>query len=91
MKNPLPMPRYPAGPPSTAYIYRPGIPEVLDENNGFFRIVEGSHRMTRKEIDRTEATPIRLEPNEVLLMSAALTIEYPESGGGVGIWRAVTR
>ena len=89
MKNKLP--RYPAGPPSAAFIYRSGIPEILDESNGLFQIVEGSHRMTRKEIDQTSATPIHLKPNEILLMSASLTIEYPKSGGGVGVWRMVKR
>lgn len=47
--------------------------------------------MTRAEIDLAEASPIRLQPHEILIMSAALTIEYPNAGGGVGIWMHVSR
>ncbi|OJD22942.1 hypothetical protein ACJ73_05701 [Blastomyces percursus] len=85
------LPRYPAGPPSIAYIYCPATTKDLHEDNGFFRIVEGSHRMTRAEIDRTKATPLRLKPDEILIMYADLKIEYPQVGGGVGVWMKVSR
>ncbi|QSS65603.1 hypothetical protein I7I51_06449 [Histoplasma capsulatum] len=74
-RNETKLRRYTAGRPSTAYIYCPATAEGLNDGNGLFRIVEGSHKMTRGNIDRTEATPICLQSNEILIMSAELMIE----------------
>ncbi|KJF60721.1 uncharacterized protein CIMG_12225, partial [Coccidioides immitis RS] len=90
-KNPSQLKRFHAGARSTAFIYCSATNEELHEENGLFRIVEGSHTMMQGQVDETATTSIRLRPNEVLIMSSNLTIEYPTAGGGVGIWMMVYR
>ncbi|EER41753.1 conserved hypothetical protein [Histoplasma capsulatum H143] len=80
------LPRYPAGLRGTVHIFCPATTEELHEGNGLFRIVEGSHTMTRGQFRHIESTTIRLQPNQILILSADLTIQYPQAGGGVGVF-----
>ncbi|EQL29714.1 hypothetical protein BDFG_07706 [Blastomyces dermatitidis ATCC 26199] len=86
LENKNQLPRYPAGLRGTVHIFCPATTEELHEGNGLFRIVEGSHTMTRGQFRHIEPTPIRLLPNQILILSADLTIQYPQAGGGVGVF-----
>ncbi|EEH04610.1 conserved hypothetical protein [Histoplasma capsulatum G186AR] len=85
-ENKTQLPRYPAGLRGTVHIFCSATIEELHEGNGLFRIVEGSHTMTRGQFRHIEPTPIRLQPNQILILSADLTIQYPQGGGGVGVF-----
>ncbi|OJD25361.1 hypothetical protein ACJ73_03274 [Blastomyces percursus] len=79
--NKTQLPRYPAGLRGTIHIFYTATTQELHEDNGIFRIVEGSHTMTRGQSNHIEPIPIRLQPNDILIMSADLTIQYPQAGG----------
>ena len=72
------------------FIYR-AFKEALGPHNGFFRIVEGSHRASPEHLINASATEIHLEPGEVIIMDGELVIEYPQRGGGVGLLQVISK
>lgn len=78
------------GPPGTVLIYRAATRQGLSLNNGFFRIVPQSHRMTAAEIKRAESVPVTLTSRDVLFMAANTTIEYVSPGNGVALCEALS-
>lgn len=84
MQNPTQLQRMKAG-RNRIFIYKP-MEETLSPQNGFLKIVDGSHRMSSEEILKTTATEIQLLPGQVIAMDGELVIEYPkEGGGGLGL------
>jgi len=72
------------------FIYR-AVEEALGPENGFFRIVEGSHRMKPEEVINAQAKDIHLELGDIIIVNGDLVIEYPQSGGGVGLLKCVSK
>ena len=89
MHNPKQLKRLKAG-RGRVFIYR-AVEEALGPENGFFKIVEGSHRMKPEEIINTQAKDIRLDPGDIIIVDGNLVIEYPQSGGGVGLLKCVSK
>ena len=86
-KNPKQLQRFRAG-RDRVFIYRP-LEEALGPENGFFRIVEGSHRMGKDGVTNANAKDIRLEPGQAIILDGDLQIEYPQAGGGVGLAKCI--
>jgi hypothetical protein len=87
MKNPTQLKRLRAG-RGRVFIYR-AIEDELGPQNGFFRIVKGSHRMNVEEILNTKAEDIHLKPGQAMIVDGDLVIEYPSEGGGSGLLIAI--
>lgn len=83
------LPRLKAG-RGRVFIYR-AVEEALGPENGFFRIVEGSHRMRFEEAIIAQAKDIHLEPGDIIIVDGELVIEYPQTGGGVGLLKCVAK
>ncbi|OGM39419.1 hypothetical protein ABOM_012117 [Aspergillus bombycis] len=82
--------RFVPGPPGTVLVYRAATRAGLYPENGFFKIVPRSHRMTAGEIKRAESKTLKLRPRDVLFFVANLTIEYVTSGEGIALCEAVS-
>ncbi|OJD22504.1 hypothetical protein ACJ73_06147 [Blastomyces percursus] len=61
-ENKTQLPRYPAGLRGTVHIFCSATTEELHEGNGLFRIVDGSHTMTRGQFRHIEPTPSVFNP-----------------------------
>jgi hypothetical protein len=72
------------------FIYR-AVGDTLGPDNGFLRIVEGSHRMSPDQFIDATAREIRLEPGQAIIMDGDLVIEYPQAGGGVGLLKCISK
>lgn len=71
------------------FIYKP-FEETLSPQNGFLKIVDGSHRMSPEQILKATATEIQLLPGQAIAMDGELVIEYPkEGGGGLGLLQSM--
>lgn len=83
MRNPEQLKRWRAR-PGGVIIYR-SLEEELGPEHGFIKIVEGSHRMPPSQVTQAEAKPIRLRRDQAILVDGDVVIEYPPSGGGLGM------
>ena len=72
------------------FIYR-AFKDPLGPENGFIRIVEGSHLVGPEHLINASATEIRLKPGQAIIMDGELVIEYPQSGGGVGLLQSISK
>lgn len=74
------------------FIYK-ALKEALGPENGFFRIVEGSHRMSSVEqIKSAQARDVNLKLGQVIILDGDLVIEYPREGsGGVGLLKCLVK
>lgn len=79
MENPTQLQRLRAG-RNCVFIYRT-VEEELGPENGLFRIVEGSHRMSAEQVLKEKAKDISLLPGQAIIMDGELVIEYPKEGG----------
>lgn len=89
MKNPSQLQRLKAG-RGLVFIYK-AVEETLGPENGFFRIVEGSQRMSPEQIVNANARDIYLQPGEAIILDGDLAIEYPQAGGGVGLVKCISK
>ncbi|KAI9893023.1 MAG: hypothetical protein M1814_000907 [Vezdaea aestivalis] len=77
------LPRLRAG-PGKVILFRP-IEKEIGTENGLFRIVPDSHKMSYIESVKVQSESIRIKPNQILLLDGNMLIEYPKEGGGLGL------
>ncbi|EDO00503.1 predicted protein [Sclerotinia sclerotiorum 1980 UF-70] len=89
MQNPNQLQRFKAG-RGRVFVYK-AIEGVLGPQNGFFRIVEGSHLMNPNQIIKTNAKDVHLQPGQAIILDGDLVIEYPQAGGGVALLKCFSK
>lgn len=89
MQNPNQLQRFKAG-RGRVFVYK-AIEGVLGPQNGFFRIVEGSHLMNPDQIIKTNAKDVHLQPGQAIILDGDLVIEYPQAGGGVALLKCFSK
>jgi hypothetical protein len=72
------------------FIYK-AVEGTLSPENGFFRVVEGSHLMGPEQVMNAKAKDIYLEPGQAIIVDGELIIEYPQTGGGIGLLKCISK
>ena len=74
--------------PGWIYIYK-ALDKSLDINVGLFRVMSGSHKMSPTQLERAFRQDLIIKPNQVLILDGNLIVDWPTTGGGVGLLKMI--